>query len=441
MKNKIAIITTFRSADEAYSLNRVVIDQIKMFTGAGYPLKVIVAEGFKPEGWYAHEMVECVTIPDVAVSNDIMNKDLESEEFAKDVDLLKEAFKEVLKDIKVAITHDVVYQSAAMKHNLALREWLKQDSPDIKFLHWIHSASMPSLLALHRGGGQKYLDLVHQSFPKSFYISFNKYSVPRLASWFNVEEGIIKYVPHPHDFTEYKHETTKEIVEDLNLLQKDVVMLYPCRLDRGKQPHHVIKIAKAVKDTGRSVCCIIADFHSTGGDKVKYREEMKDVAISAGMNEKEVVFMSEWKMPEGQFRYEMPHQVIQELFEFTNTFILPSKTETYSLVTQEAIAKRNFVVLNKDFPPFRSIYGDEAHYRPFSSNINAVTGLDGETTTTIHDEKDFYGGIANMINYAQESTTVLALFNKVRKEKNLQNVFRKNIEPLLEADPEDGQNY
>ena len=29
---KVAIFTTFSSADEAYSLNRVVIDQIKMLT-------------------------------------------------------------------------------------------------------------------------------------------------------------------------------------------------------------------------------------------------------------------------------------------------------------------------------------------------------------------------------------------------------------------------
>ena len=427
----ITIITNFRSADEAYSLNRVVINQLKMFLKAGYKVKVVVAKGFKPIGWY--EKVECIEIPDVPVSNQLSI----DKTFDEDVNHLIDAFTPILKETDVAITHDIVYQPAAIKHNTALRTILIENE-DIKtnFLHWIHSATQPATLSGLRGGNERYLKSFNTPFPRSFYISFNQYSVPRVAKWFNVEEGQVKYVPHPHDFLEYKEPMTEKIVESCNLLQKDIVCIYPCRLDRGKQPEIMIKIMAQVKETDRSIGIIIPDFHSTAGDKVVYRNEMKELGLKLGLTETELIFLSEFQVPEGQqFRYEVAHKVVQELFDFANVFILPSRSETYSLVAQEAAAKRCFLVLNQDFPPFRSIYGESPLYRQFSSNIDALSGEDGETNTKYSDEDGYFKAIAQYINYVQENTRVLATFNMIRKERNLTHVFKHNIEPLLYADP------
>ena len=161
---------------------------------------------------------------------------------------------------------------------------------------------------------------------------------------------------------------------------------------------------------------------------------MKDMGVALGMTETELVFLSDL-MGDSGGQYELPHRVIQELFEFTNVFILPSRSETYSLVAQEAAAKRNFLVLNQDFPPFRSIYGEAPLYRQFSSNIDSQSGMDGETNTNYNDEVSYYKDIANYICYVQEHTRVLALFNKIRKERNLKYVFQHNIEPLFSAEP------
>ncbi len=427
---KVCIITNFKSADEAYSLNRVVINQIKMFTSAGYKIKVIVAEGFKPEDWYANPLVEVYEIPDVPVSNELgIDKT-----FDEDIDKLKVAFEEILKDVDVAITHDVVYQPASIKHNLALRSLLQEKKIDLHFLHWIHSATQPAILSGIQGGSSVYKSLIETRFPNSFYIAFNEYSVPRIAKWFKIEEDDVKYVPHPHDFYEYKDVQTVLIAHSLNLLSKDVVCMYPCRLDRGKQPHMVVEIMAQVKKNGRSVCLIIPDFHSTDGDKVKYREEMKTLGLDLGLNDKELVFLSDF-LGKDKPAYEVKHQVIQELFGFTNVFILPSRSETYSLVAQEAMANRNFLVLNQDFPPFRSIYGDSPLYKQFSSNMDSQSGGDGETNVRYENEMEYMNDIAKYICYAQEHTRVLVGFNKIRQQRNLKYVFQHNIEPLLHGEP------
>jgi len=430
----VTILTTFTSADEAYSLNRIVQDQIKMFSHFNYNIKVVVQEGFVPNDIYSNPAVELVTYPAIPVSNEsVVDKT-----FDEDIEKLKTALKPVLENTEVMITHDLVYQPAAVKHNLAIRSLLKEN-PQVKtnFLHWIHSATEPAVLSGLRGGGSRYLDLIKTPFPRSFYIAFNSFSIPRIAKWFNIEESQVKYIPHPHDFLEGKHEMAQRIILDYNLLEKDVVCMYPCRLDLGKQPEVVIEIMAQVKETNRSICCLIADFHSTAGDKVDYRKKMQKMGLDLGLSETELVFLSEAKLGEERTepRYEMPHQVINDLFDITNTFILPSRSETYSLVAQEAAAKRNFMVLNQDFPPFRSIYGDYPIYRQFSSNIDANSGMDGETNTNYSSKIDYYRDIAVYINYAQEQTRVLAEFNMIRKKRNLYYVFRHHIEPLLVVTP------
>lgn len=432
MKN-ITILTTFRDAQAAYSLNRVVQDQIKMFLEAGYGPKIVVHQGFEPIEEY--KKVECIVIPDVACHNELYIDPT----FKEDVAKLKEALKPIIADSDIVITHDLVYQPAAVKHNVAIREILKENNYPTRFIHWVHSATEPALVQQLRGGGLQYLEICKTPFPNSFYIAFNQFSIPRIAKWFGTEESNVKYVPHPHDFFEFWHPQAIEIAKRGNLLQKDVVIIYPVRLDRGKQAEYPIKVAHAVKELGRSVGCVIVDFHSTGGDKVTYRKELQLLALDLGMTENEVFFTSELNGVEHLIA-EFPHQVTSNLFEISNTFILSSKTETYSLIAQEAAAHRNFCILNFDFPPFRSIYGDAPYYLKFSSGMDANTGLDGETTTKYADEKLYWRDAANYIVYVQEHTRVLALSNKIRKERNLDFVFRHHIEPLFSV-TEDKFNY
>lgn len=435
MKKRITIFTTFRSASEAYSLNRVVVNQIKMFERHNYPVTVVVAKGFiqsianDKDSWY--HRVKLVEIPDVPVSNTLVK----DKTFEEDIVALMKSFRPILEDTDVIITHDIVYQPAAIKHHVALRNmarWALKKAMDIVFLHWIHSAAKPADMKRIRGGGEQYMKAFKEVFPRSFYIAFNEYSMPRVASWFGVEESQVKFVPHPHDFLEYKQNLTKEIVDATKMLEKDVVCMYPCRLDRGKQPDMVLKTMIEVKNLQRSISCIIADFHSTGGDKVTYREQMKKLGKHFKLKEDELLFLSEFR---DHTEAEVPHRVIQELFEFTNVFIMPSVSETYSLVVQEAMVKRNFVVLNQDFPPFRSIYGDAPYFRQYSSNIDAVTGLDGETKTQYTNERDYHTATAQYINYVLEHTRVLKSHNKIRQTRNLDYVFKHHIEPLLYADP------
>lgn len=289
---KVLIYSNFSSADPAYSLNRCIQDQIAMLLFGGYDPVVVVAESFKPIENYALPGVEIRFIPNVPCHNDIKKDPT----FDSDIEELTKATREALKDIDIVLTHDIVYQPAALKHNLACRT-VAVERPELRWMHWIHSATPPYTLAQLRPFFQEeYLKLIDKPFPNSYYISFNNVLAPSIATNFNVLSENVKVVPHPTDicrFFNFDPLVTK-MVEEKKLFEADAICVYPIRLDRGKQVEYVIKTMACLKDFGLSVRCIMADFHSTGGDKVTYRELLHTIGTDYGLTPQELIFTSEF---------------------------------------------------------------------------------------------------------------------------------------------------
>lgn len=432
---KIVLFTTFSSADAAYSLNRVVQDQIKMFLHNGYEdIRVIVAEGFEPTEMYSE--VKLVYVPNVPVYNEV-KKD---ESFSEDVDMILDVLEKEIADVDVVLSHDVVYQPACLKHNFAARRFA-QNHPNIRWLHWIHSATSPYTLQNLMGMFEdEYLDLVRKEFPNSFYIYFNHYSIPRIAHNFGVSEERVRIVHHPLDVCGFwgVHSKVAEFVDKKKLLDADAICVYPCRLDRGKQVEVAIKTMAMLKEFDMSVRMIVIDFHSTGGDKVVYRDELKATGIDWGLNSQELSFTSEF-CPE--WSAQVDQSIVRDFMLFQNVMIMPSVSESYSLVTQEAASLGCVTVLNKDFTPFRDIFGSHAIFRKYSAGID-IEGMDGWTNTEYgpsaaspeerkYYEKQYHKETAGMIASKLRTIDSFVLQRKILKERNLDAVFRKELEPLL----------
>jgi len=405
------------------------MNQIRMLVDGGYKPVVIVGEHFKPIKDYADPNVELRRIPDVPVSNTV---EMDST-FEQDIVALESALSEALEGVDVVITHDIIYQPACVKHLVASKR-IAQRRPELRWLHWIHSATSPyTLQNLRPIFVDEYTKIISEKFPNSFYVFFNHYSIPRIANNFQIDEADVKIVHHPTDIKAfYKIEDDSwEIIKKHRILEKDVICTYAIRLDRGKQVEHVIKIVAALKRLGNSVSLCIFDFHSTGGDKVAYRNELKAIARDWDV-EKEVIWMSEQK---ASWNVEVPYANVSDFFRISNVFVMPSVSESYSLITQEAGLSGVAMVVNRDFPPFRDIFSWMPYQYPFSSNINAITGLDGDTKTEIHDEKQFYLDIARVLQYELKHNRVLAQKTFLRKERNLDAVFRNELEPLINFEP------
>lgn len=274
--------------------------------------------------------------------------------------------------------------------------------------------------------GEKYKELLTSKFPNSIVAFPNSGDIPRVAVNFNYEESEIFEVPHSTDPARFMHPIIQRLFLEKELGDADVIMVLPIRLDRGKQAEVNVRITAGLKQIGLSPRLIICDFHSTGDDKVVYRQELKGLADELGV-EDEVIFLSEF---DESLQLEADPRLIDQLFQLSNFFVFASKSETYSLVAQEAMSKGNFCILSHHFLPMRTIFGDKAIYRMFNAGISPE-GQNGETTVNYDNEQDYMRSIAQNIHYYLNNDKSIKGRTWVRKERNPDAVFRNYLEPLL----------
>lgn len=418
---RVAVLTDFYAADPTYSLNIIAEAQLRMLKRAGYDPVGIAQVDFRPERIWND--VELRGIPQSPKSNSVKFH----EGWEENVQEIRDSLDRLLADIDVVITHDMIYQAAALWLNKAARLYAV-DNPGTLWLNWVHSATASPVWTT-RDARLNEMGDVQRHMPNSFVVYPNAWDVPRVARAFNCKQDDVKVVPHPTDCVEYWnfHEMTRRIVTDHELLSADVIMVYPVRLDRGKQVEYVIRTAHAIKKAGRTVRVVVPAFHSTGGDKVTYKEDLKRLAIDMGMTSSEVVFTNDYE----ELKLRCPRRVIRDLMLLCNAFVMPSRSETYSLIAQEAGLCGAFLVLNYDFPPMRSIYGDHAAYYKFSGNVDVLSGQHGSTNTEYHDIDAYFHELGQRIIYEVENNHVLAQMTRIRRDRNLDAIFRDHVEPLL----------
>jgi len=426
---KVAVLLDFFAYDPAYSLCTVARNQILMLLRAGYSPRVLVDDHFpdpkeKPEeAPYPWDSVELFRLPSIPRSNFVELPD----DWQTHLDKMTDAMRKGLEGIEVVLTHDFIYQPSQLLYQWAGRRITEERGDTIHWCHTIHSATSPALI----NTTNEYLQNIKVRFPNSKIIFPNSFSRSRVASNFGYEERDVVFVPHAVDYCEFFgfHEMTTRIVEEKNMLGADVIMCYPLRLDDGKQPEWLVRIGAGLKALGKSVRIIYAAFHSTGPEKIQVKNKVYKLARKLGLNEDEVTFTCDF---DKSLEVRCPRQMVRDFMTLSNVFCLPSRSETYSLVAQEAGLAGNLLVLNYDFGVMYSLYGADAIYAKFGANWDAMTGMDGETKITYDPSPETYGrDIAMKIVYELQHEKALAMKTKLRQTRNLDYVMKNYLEPLL----------
>lgn len=423
------MLTNFSTYLKSFSPIIVVKEQIKMMKRAGYNPVLIACEG-----WETDDEIYATTETKYLYPFALHGPNDQAQNIDETVGLAYDQLTSVLPDNAVVITHDLIFLPDYTVLNLAARR-LATDRPSIRWVHWIHSATNPTIIGKERSMyGEKYAEALNSPFPNSIIAYPNAYDIPRVARNFNFEENEIVEVPHSTDPVEGMHPLVQRLYDEKHLGDVQVLMVLPIRLDRGKYAEANVRLVAACKSIGLSAHLVVCDFQSTGDDKVIYREDLKTLANDLGAPEC-VTFISEF---DDLASMEVSHDIVLDLFTLSNVFLLASKSETYSLIAQEAMLKGNFCILNHDFAPFRQIYGTNALYKQFDGANIDMGGFDGEINTNHSNVNGHYEDIAKALRYYIDNDKVLRAKTWVRTQRNTDAVFRDFIEPLLMVEKENG---
>lgn len=399
---KIGILTSFAGSDSAYSLINVCSTQIQMFLRNGYNPVLFVCKTFPEDDfWNSNKFEIRRTLNPDSIEND-----------------LYPIIEKQIHDIDIMICHDLVFLAQHVEWAKAIRR-LAHKFPNITWLHWQHS----------RGD-----HVVEEPCDNSYYCYPNNGDLEHVATMNKTTTDRVVYIPHPLDLNYFGWpELAIRIAEDTDYPFVDVAGILPTRLDFQKQVDKAVRIYAGLKKAGKSVCFICADAYATGNRFKNYKQECLEIAKEQGLTDKEFLFLGERYE---ECTYATPRPVVKALYEMGNLFILPSNSETSSLVAMEAAVAGNMLVINSDFPPIHHLY-KKALSLPFGSVIKetkyyrTMITADGETNK-LEDPQLYWDDQAReTIIPALKSQLVLSVKRQQFLDRWPKKVFENYLEPLL----------
>lgn len=415
----IGILTTFSNFNPEFSLTSVVLQQMQMLLKYGHKPILYVLDIFKdfdkvPKGVEVKAVLPQIMLEPYSQRN--------ADNIEKDVAKLLPAMEEHMKDLKVCLTHDIIFINSYLPFNEALRRGIEGQLSHVKWLHWMHSG--PSFRNLD---GSVWDNLY--TLPKNSRLIYMNYTdAIRAAEMYHVLPKDVRTVYNPMDLR-YLHkyqDITKELIDNHDLMSADFVAVYPLsttRMDHaGKQLSKAVWIMAELKKRGKSVRMVVPNAHANADREKKAIENMYNFAHEKGLERRELIFTSLHKPP----KYEggVPHEVVIDLFDLSNLFLFPSFSENCPLILLEAMASKNLLVLNQDFPAFKDFAGHNALYFRFSSTVapepQFPDGLD-----------KYYQDVATLIISEFDQNKSLKANTEFRKKFNVDWIWRNQLEPAI----------
>lgn len=418
-KPKIGIFTTFSNFNPEYSLCTVVTQQLEALLRHDYKPVLFVLNIFKddekvPEGVEVRKVIPQLILEPYHI-NDLSN-------FEEDVSKAQEALEEHMPDIDVCLTHDIIFINSYLPYNEALRRAQDTKLGHTKWLHWMHSgpSTRPTM------DGSPYDNLY--TLPKNSKLVYMNYTdAVRAAEMYGTWDTEVRTIFNPMDIRILHnfHPLSKELIDRYELMTADVIDVYPLSTtrmnDAGKQLSKVIWVMGEIKKLGKSIRIVVCNAHANGKHEKKAIEEMYTLAANMGVERRELIFTSLYDPP--KWEHGVPHEVVRDMFILGNLFIFPTVSENCPLVLLEAMASKNLLVLNGNFPALKDFPGNDALYFNFGSLLQTPEFPDGID--------NYYRDMAKIIVQHLNTNKVLGAHDSLRKKFNMDYIFKQQLEPAI----------
>ncbi len=424
---KVAILTMFSGLSTTYSLVNVVADQIKMLLDAQVELKVLVCETCPDEerwGIFRDPRLEWVKITNTCHGAPIIWHDYSAPtgtvhaSFYEEAEQIAQDYVRHLQDVDVCILHDILYQGWHLIHNVAIRQ-AQKSLPGVKFLAFTHSLPVNRPQTLEEPFSARFTPMPNTRF---VYPSYS--GIAALAKQYDVPQGRCAVVYNSLPLLEALSEDAQRVAKHMDLLDTDILAVYPGRLTPGKRFDKVAALAGAIqRKTEQHTKVVFCDFPCADIPSQVYKHTIRMEGQKFGLGEKDMAFTSDLGYEQG-----FPRQGVFDLFTLSNLFVCPSYSESFGLTVLEAASRGNFLVLNEAVPALKELGDSLGAY--FMRWDGRNFGYDTHERY-VPSEQAYYeehGGI--IVNLMREDRSLRAK-TRVRTQYNGAWICRNQLMPLL----------
>lgn len=426
---KVAILTMFTGLSTTYSLVNVVADQLAMLLEHEIPVKVLVSETCPDQaraGIFADPRIQWVKVANSLSGKCITWYDYTQptgtvhDTFYQEVDLYARDFVHHLQDVDVCILHDILYQGWHLVHNVAIRHAQKQ-LPHVRFLSFTHSLPVP-----HPRHTEYPFSARFSPMPNTTFVYPTYSGLAALAAQYDVSQETCAVVHNSLPLLEQLCPEVRTVARSINLLDAEILMVYPARLTTGKRFEKVAAVAGAIHtQSGKNTKVIFCDFPSADIPSSLYKKMIVTQGMQYGLDQHDMVFTSDLGFLDG-----FPRTGVLELFGLSNLFVCPSYSESFGLTVLEAASRGNFLVLNEAVPALQELGAALGAYflRWDARNF----GYD--TRETYHpSELAYYQEHGGHIVQAMEQDHALRAKTLARTQYHPDWIFHHQLLPLLEG--------
>jgi glycosyltransferase involved in cell wall biosynthesis len=429
---KIAVLAVMANLEASYSVAGVTLAYIRLLSRMGQDVVFVTTSDFT-----GHDKLPAgVEVRTYKRYHGKIGEGFDRDDFdtcARDAAL---ELVDALRDCSVCVTHDVIFLADFLPVNWAMRI-AAESLPQVRWLHWIHSAPSQRPRKLEYPHSACYSGMVN-----SQYVCVNRTDVPRVRDMFGVPEGHVRTVHNfvdPVSFLDL-HPLTAEFYERFKLYEADTICVYPTRLVTAKQADKIIKLISQIKALGQEVRLFVCNSYSNAEPEKKLAGELTELSQTLGLTGEECVItsliQSEWAKESGHnMELGVPNRVVRELMQLADLFVLPSISEACSVIMLEASITKNLMVLNRDLLTTSEFLGQELDPEHTKRGLSMSFGsLTRPVTGYLPDEPSWYADRARAVIAAQDRNQALQFFKYVRKYHSPIWVYRNQLLPLLEPD-------
>lgn len=386
----------------------VLAHHARLMADAGHEVRIIAGRGnqFDPRIPFVAVPLADSRHPEVLAVKAELDAGTCSPRFERLVAELDDALRSALADLDVVIAHNV----CSLHKNLALTAALKryhEHQSAVRLILWHHDLAWatPRYQAeLHPGYPWQ---LLRDAWPGAQHVVVSDLRRRELVALSGLPAQEVAVVPSGLDAASFLklEPLTCQFVKRLNLLSAEPLLLLPVRITRRKNIELALRTLAVLRASWPEASLVVTGppgAHNPAN--AAYLAYLKQLRTELDLG------------PAAHFLAELtddflPDAVIADFYRLADALFMPSREEGFGIpILEAALAQRP--IFCADLPPLRSLGGEQASY--FSPDASPDQ-------------------VAALISQWLERDTRFQLARRVRREFLWEQVYARQIAPLLEV--------